>query len=433
MGASLRVRLSRAPGWALSLYAVGAAFSAYFSMYAFRKPFAAAHYEGAHFFGTGVELKTAFVLSQILGYALSKYAGIKLVSELPLAARGRRLIVLIAVAEVALLAFGALPPNARVLAMFVNGLPLGMVWGTVVSYLEGRRASDAWLAGLCASFIVASGAVKDVGRWLMRDLSVSEAWMPALTGALFLAPFVLSVWLLEQLPPPTAEDIAARSARTPMDREARHAFVRRLWPGLTLLLVVYVLATAFRDYRDNYGVELFGELGYGQAPAIFTRTELPVAFGVLLMLALLSVFRDHRRGLVAAFSAMLAGGVVLALSVPLRQTGSVDGGTFMLLTGLGSYLVYVPFNSVLFERLMAATGSAGTAVFSIYLADALGYTGSVVAQVHKDLFAGQASRLAFFDGLTQLFAAVSLVGLALGLIYFLMRAPHELAPSGRPT
>jgi len=121
--------------------------------------------------------------------------------------------------------------------------------------------------------------------------------------------------------------------------------------------------------------------------------------------------------------ASLLGAVVLGASVPLLDAHVVDGAGFMLLTGLGSYLIYVPFNSVLFERLMAATGSAGTAVFSISLADALGYTGSVGAQIQKDLFEASESRLLFFRSFSLLFAAVSVVGLSLALMYFLRRLP----------
>ncbi|MAZ65185.1 MAG: hypothetical protein CMG51_02520, partial [Candidatus Marinimicrobia bacterium] len=58
-----------------------AAFSTYFCMYAFRKPFSAASYEGLQFLNTSFDLKTVLVTSQIIGYALSKMIGIKVVSE----------------------------------------------------------------------------------------------------------------------------------------------------------------------------------------------------------------------------------------------------------------------------------------------------------------------------------------------------------------
>ena len=55
--------------------------------------------------------------------------------------------------------------------MFMNGLFLGMIWGLVFSYMEGRRVSEVLGAVLCASFIVSSGAVKSVGVLLMQDLA----------------------------------------------------------------------------------------------------------------------------------------------------------------------------------------------------------------------------------------------------------------------
>ena len=51
------------------------AFTTYFAMYSFRKPFAAAHFNGAHFWI--LDLKSALIISQLCGYALSKFLGVK--------------------------------------------------------------------------------------------------------------------------------------------------------------------------------------------------------------------------------------------------------------------------------------------------------------------------------------------------------------------
>ncbi len=410
-GPAITRRLARAPRSVLSLYAVVVAFATYFGMYAFRKPFAAASFEGETFADTALTAKTAYVIAQLLGYTASKYLGVGIVPALRDDRRARALVLLVLAAELALLLFAVLPPSLRVLALFLNGLPLGMVWGLVVRYLEGRRASDALLAGLATSFIVASGAVKDVGRWLMSAHQISEPWMPAATGALFFFPFALSVWLLARLPPPTAEDVAARRARPPMDRAMRRAFLRTHAALLVPLFAIYVGVTAYRDFRDNYGVELLAELGIGDAPGVFSRTELPIALGVLLGLALLGVFRDHRRGLRATFALMALGAALLVGGTWLRHSGAVDGITWLTLVGLGSYLVYVPYNTVLFERIVAATGALGNAAFAIQLADALGYTGSVGVQLAKDLGASESTRLAFFDGFGLTLGSVALVGL----------------------
>ncbi len=419
--------LERAPAWVMTTYAGSVGFTVYFCMYAFRKPFAAASFAGEHLFGTGVELKTAYVIAQIVGYTLSKYIGVKVCSEIAPERRARALLVLVALAEAALLAFAVLPPGARMIAMVANGLPLGMVWGLVVGFLEGRRTSELLLAMLSCSFIVSSGVVKDVGRALL-GAGVPEAWMPFVTGLLFLPAFALAVALLDKIPRQSDADKAARTERVPMMAPERLAFVKQLFFGLAPLLVVYFFVTALRDFRDNYGIEIFRELGYGAAPAIFTRTEFPVAIVVMTTMGALYLVKDNRRGFLATFGVMLAGALVLGGSTALFDAGALSGVLWMLLTGLGSYLVYVPFNSVLFDRMIAYTRIHGTAVFAIYVADSLGYTGSIGVQLVRDL--GSASRLAFFRNLSHFTAALSFVLLAASAAWFLRQRSLTRAPDG---
>ena len=198
---SLRSFLESSDRWKLTIYGIIAAFSTYFCMYAFRKPFSAATFKDAEggvlfFLNTGVELKTALVISQILGYALSKYLGIKFCSEVSPSKRAVYLISTVLFALFALIGYGLVPNDWKVLFIFLTGLPLGMVWGLVVWYLEGRTVSEVLLAGLSCSFILASGIVKDIGRFVMAHWGVSEEWMPAVVGFLFLVHFFISVWLL---------------------------------------------------------------------------------------------------------------------------------------------------------------------------------------------------------------------------------------------
>jgi len=418
----LRPYLARAPRAVFVVYAITAAFATYFGMYAFRKPFAAATFEGQSFFDTGLDLKTAFVISQILGYTLSKYAGIKVVSEITPGRRALTLVSLIAVAELALVGFGFLPMALMSVSLFVNGLSLGMIWGLVVRYLEGRQSSELLLAGLSTSFILASGAVKDIGRWLITDHGVAETWMPAATGAIFFPVFILAVWLLDQIPDPTDEDKRTRVERRPMDAAERRAFLKRFAVGLVPLFGVYIASTAYRDFRDNYGVEIFAALGYEGEPGIFTQSEIWVALGVLAVLASLNLIKDNRRGLAAAFGVMIVGAVLIGGSTVLLDAQAIDGMTWMILVGLGSYFVYVPFNTVLFDRMIAATRVQATAVFAIYIADALGYTGSIGAQLYKDFGDPTSTRLGFFRSFSYGFAVVGAVLLVLCLLYFWRRS-----------
>lgn len=439
--------LESAPQAAFVLVAVSAAFTTYFAMYAFRKPFAAARFEGLQFLGTGIGLKTALVIGQILGYALSKWVGIKFCSEITPARRARTLVTLVLAAEFALLLFAVVPPPLKAVTLFFNGLPLGMVWGLVVWYLEGRRTSEILMAGLACSFIVASGATKDFGRALMEGTiadawghlpllgapiqsalgKVSEFWMPFVTGLHFLPVFLLGVWTLQQLPKPTASDIATRAPRTPMTGRDRLEFLRRFGLGMFLLCVAYFFLTAYRDFRDNYQVELFEELGYRYQDdkVIISRAETLVTVGVIGAMALLNAIHRNRQALLAAFIIMTGGLLLLGVATFLFRAGLLPGFWWMTLTGLGSYLAYVPFNAMLFERLMAATRATGTAVFAIYVADSVGYTGSVGAQLYKDLAQTATTRLGFFQSFTWFLCITGATCLAAAGVYFLRRTRND--------
>jgi phosphonate degradation associated HDIG domain protein len=306
-----------------------------------------------------------------------------------------------------------------------------MVWGLVVWHLEGRLTSELLLAGLACSYIVSSGAVKDVGRYLMAVHGVGEATMPMLVGLLFLPPFLLCVWMLSQLPPPTAADRAARAKRATMDAASRMAFVKTLILGLVLLLVARLLTTAFRDFRDSYGIELFGALGYHGDSTLFTRSEIPVALGVMASLTLLNLIRSNRAGVVGAHVLMMTGLVFMALSTLLLDAGVLNGIGWMILVGLGSYMAYVPQDSVIFDRIIASTRVPGTAVFAIYLADAIGYTGSIGLPLVKDQFFSGVDRLAFFRVFTYIVSLGGIGILAASCVYFYGK--HQQPPEAAMT
>ena len=104
--------------------------------------------------------------------------------------RARAILLLIAFAHLSLLAFAFIPAPWNAACMFLNGLPLGMVYGLVLGFLEGRRLTELFVAGQCASFILADGVTKSVGSLLLQA-GVPEPWMPFLAGIAFAMPLVV--------------------------------------------------------------------------------------------------------------------------------------------------------------------------------------------------------------------------------------------------
>lgn len=418
---ALTRRLAAAPGWAFALYAGGSAFAAYFCMYGLRKPVDTVTFTGIKFLGTGIDLKTACVLGQILGYVVSKYVGVRVCSE---ADRARRvwLLALAGVwAELALVAFGLAPDAFRPLAMFANGLPLGIVWGLIVRYLEGRRSSDLLLVMLSASFVIAGAATKDVGLYLLTDQHVAEVWVPAVAGAAFLLPYLIATQLLHRLPPPDATDEAARTARPNLDAAGRRAFLVRVGAGFFLVIFAYFLLTAYRDFRDHYGREILQAMGQGGSPGVFVRTDRGALVAALAALGLLNLIAAHRAAVAAVFGLVLLGFATVGAATLAYRTGALDGVTWFAAVGVGLYLAYVPLGTVLFERVVAAARFAGTSVFAVQLADGVGYSGSVLLQLYRDLAHSDVDRLSFFVPLSLAVSAAGLVATALGGVAVLRR------------
>ncbi|MEI8297619.1 MAG: DUF5690 family protein [Pseudomonadota bacterium] len=372
----LRCYLERANPIVFTAFAGLAGFAAYFSVYAFRKPFSAATFIAVPGWDFRLDYKIALVLAQVLGYALAKLIGVKVISELPPARRPLAILVLVLGAWATLILFGLIPAPWNVGAMFLNGLMLGMTWGLVFGFMEGRRTSEVLGAIVCASFIVSSGVVKTVGKLLISTFHVSPFWMPAAAGALFLPVLGLSVWALAQLPPPSAADEAARVRREPMDGAARRKFLTQYGLGIVLLVAAYVLTTALRDFRDNFAAELWLALGRGDGAAIFTASEVPVAGFALLVLGLIIAVRDNRRALMVIHGVIVVGLALLGGSTLAFQAGWIGPVPWMILSGAGLYMAYTPFNAMLFDRMIAVGGTVGTAGFLIYVADAAGYFGS---------------------------------------------------------
>jgi hypothetical protein len=362
------------PAWALI-----AAFATYFCMYGYRKPYTAATYSGVHFFG--IEYKFLLVISQTLGYVTAKWIGIKFVSEIKPEHRIKALIFLLSGAELMLLIFGFIGRPWNILCLLLNGLSLGAVFGLILGFLEGRRNTEFLIGGLCASFIVSDGVSKTVGQWLL-NLSVSENWMPFFAGLVFAIPSLLFIYMLSKVPVPTPADIAKRSVREPMSSRTRKEFFLKYAPGLIGITLVYLFITLLRSVRADFAPELWRDLGYPNTPALFTRSELFVSFGILMINGMFIFLSDHYKAFKISLLTCIAGFVILLLSV-LGLHHPLDAFTFMVTAGLGIYIPYVCIHTTIFERLIAGTKERANVGFLMYVVDSVGYTGYIILMLVK--------------------------------------------------
>jgi len=410
--------------WGPVGWAVVAAFGTYFCMYAFRKPFGVSTYDGVDAWGW--HYKTVAVAAQVIGYTLSKFVGIKVLTEMPPERRAVSLIGLILLAEAALVGFGMVPPPLNIVFLFLNGLPLGMVFGLVLSFLEGRRQTEALAAGLCTSFIVADGVTKSVGKWML-ERQVSDFWMPAAVGAVFFLPLLFFVWMLTRTAPPNAADVEARSERPLLTPDDRRRFIRRYAWGLIPLMLMYLLVTVVRSVRSDFAPEIWIGLGVETTPELFSYSEIWVGLLVTLSSGISVLIIDNRRALRAALNICIVGFVVLLLATLGQMSGAISPFAFMVLIGVGLYLPYVATHTTIFERFIALTRDTGNVVFLMYLADAIGYLGYVGVMLVRNSVETNPDFIAFFRPLCFFVAVVSLCCMAVSSV-FLVRVSQAEKP-----
>lgn len=289
------------------LWAGGAALLSYSLVYALRKPYTAASFEGLDFYG--VDYKVAVTTIQVIGYLLSKFVGIKLISEMKRERRFRFFAAFVVMAEATLILFGLLPAPYNVLAMFFNGLSLGCMWGIIFSFIEGRRVTDMLASLLGVSIVFSSGMAKSLGLFAMNDLHIDPFWMPAVIGGVALPLLLLMGYLLKVLPKPTAEDIALRSERVVLDGQGRKALFLKYCPILTLLFFGNLLLLMLRDIKEDFLVNILDMSG--QSSWLFAQVDTVVTLVILGLFCLFTFFRSNIKALMMLFSLVIVGNAVM--------------------------------------------------------------------------------------------------------------------------
>lgn len=412
---TLKARLQRSPAWAFVLYVSLSSFVVYASMYGFRKPFTAASYEGLSFLG--ISYKVVLVISQVIGYMLSKFYGIRLIAGMRPEKRAWFIVWLIVTGWMALLLFALIPAPYNFVFMFINGLPLGMVWGLVFGFVEGRKVTELMGAVLATSFVFASGLAKTVGKALILH-GVSEFWMPFLAGAVFIGPALISTWLLNQTPPPSAEDVAQRTIRLPMDKEHRRGFLRRFGYALIPVVFAYVMLTILRDFTEDFANELWTETGFRNNADVFARTSTIVSLIVLAVIGGFFLIRNNYRAF-QLNNVIIIGGFVLAAGSTLAfHLHMISPVAWIVTASAGLYLGYVPYNCFYFERMLAAYRVPGNVGFLIYIADAFGYLGTVVVLLIKEFVHIRYSWVDFFTGMFYVSAVAGILLVLWGSVLF---------------
>ncbi|MCB0646499.1 MAG: hypothetical protein KDC49_07530 [Saprospiraceae bacterium] len=395
----------------------------YMIMYMLRKPFTGSTYEGMQWFG--LDYKTTLIIAQVIGYASSKFMGISTIPAMRGDQRIKWLVLLFGTAIFSLCGFWLFPPRWGPFWMLINGLPLGMVWGVVFKYCEGRKLTEVLTIVLASNFIISSGLAKSFSRYLL-DKGFDQMQVPFLI-ALFCLPLLgVLLYGLTKIPEPNAEDIRLRKKRVPMTARDRRIFFNAHKYIIFGFILMYALLSVLRDIRDNFAIEVWSGLVGAKSPAFFTWVELPATIVCLISIGFLYKIKDNNKALSVMTSLMaycmlflMASSLIFSLTRSLPMI-------WMVATGITLFIPYILMNGIVFDRYIAVHDSGGNGGYLMYMCDAFGYAVSVLVLISKNIWSDQVTWENFYVVLCVLFG----LGVSVICLWLLAQCKSEkVAPN----
>jgi len=128
------------------------------------------------------------------------------------------------------------------------------------------------------------------------------------------------------------------------------AFLNRYGLGIALLVLFVRSDIGDPRFRDNFGGRALDRTRLGHVAAVFTASELPLRCSPLTVLGVIIVVRDTRR---RSWSFTASSSPVCCCSLcrhsPFRQD-CYHRWQWMILSGAGLYMAYVPSRPCWFDR-----------------------------------------------------------------------------------
>jgi len=184
---------------------------------------------------------------------------------------------------------------------------------------------------------------------------------------------------------------APHLSRSPITYREATRFVSEYLFGIILVMLSYMLVCSFRNYREYFASDIYSKaLKRELVSWHYLALEVPSSIFVFIAISFLSRVKDNRNGLFAVLSIVLAG-AALCLSITWFYQNdylgepTMAGVIWIECIGAGTYLMYIPMGILLFDRLIACTEFAGTAIFLVNSADVFGQAASLGIVVYREL------------------------------------------------
>jgi hypothetical protein len=183
------------------------------------------------------------------------------------------------------------------------------------------------------------------------------------------------------------------------------------------MIVVYMLLSAAKDFRDNFAPELWAAFDYHAPPALFAGSEIVVGFCVTIPILVFMLIKSHIHALVSYHVLIVAAMVATGGITALYAAGSAKGFAFMVLSGIGLHLAYAPFTNIIYDLILVTFTYKANSGLLMYISDSLGYLSSVAVVMVRNFAMPELAWDHFFVMVNYGIAAVGTVLMSLSLVY----------------
>ena len=209
--------------------------------------------------------------------------------------------------------------------------------------------------------------------------------MPAVTGLVYLVPTIIVIVLASAIPVPSKDEQEIHSQRRPMTRQDQKNFIKKFWPGLTLLILLELSVFVLMTIRDLFQSEIWSELFPEQRvdSSVYLATELPVTILTILSMCLLSFIKSSRTSVILQHGVFVWCGCVMFASQVLFDAEIIGPVTWFIAIGYCTMMTYSPITSMLVDRLFGAMQVTGTVTFTMNLSAMVTNFGTIALLLFK--------------------------------------------------
>ena len=267
--------------------------------------------------------------------------------------------------------------------------------------------------GLSLNMIITSGVLKSVYLFIQERFGFSDFEMPVVIGSIFLPLFLVFVGMLAQLPAPSKEEKEAKMPRKAMTKLEKRYVWLNYFPGVFLVIIIYAFLTTLRDFRDNFAVEIWSDLGALTDIGVFATAESLIGLAVMCIIGFLILIRDNQKAFTTIMVTIFCSLAAIWIFSSMFSVGWLSPFQWMVCEGVAFYLPYLLVQIAFFERMIPVLQIRANAGYFVYLCDSSGYLGSVLLLFYKEFFV---QNLNYADLLVTFSYTTALVGMLLAIL-----------------